>query len=305
MEFIKFLAQFNETLKKGLAEGEIKVKETDSGECSNCGEVIDDENREYEANGDIYCEECYYEHFSSCESCGDTIDMDNGDYVSTDNGMYCNNCGKYCQSCNSGYCTSGRHATTFYDVTDSRGHEESICENCFNNDYFNCEDCDENFESDQMYEIDDERVCPDCFKKKWKEDTMDTLIVWAETDGNDEKIRKEVLSQAETEFEKHKEYLVGAQFKAMQENGYLFSWDDLDLATTISHLSERQKLEDKWKSLVAAVQDPIHYACEVLADEAQANAYPTEGWSSNEVLEWTHENGASDQDDHFTGYQFF
>jgi hypothetical protein len=91
----------------------------------------------------------------------------------------------------------------------------------------------------------------------------------------------------------------------MQENGYLFSWDDLDLATTVAHLSDAQKLQDKWKLLVSAVQDPIHFACETLAEEIQENSNPTEGWSSDEVLEKIHENGVTDTDDNFMDCRFF
>ena len=304
MEFIKFLAQFNDAIKKGVDSGDIHMKEENDETCISCGDVIE-EGEAHEGDGDLYCENCYYDHYTSCEACGDTINTDDGDYVSSDNGTYCNDCGQYCQSCDNGFRTTGRNAVQFHEVTNARGHESSICDNCFHEDYFNCEECDENHSNDEGYEIDDERVCEDCFKTKWKEDVMESLVAWAETDGNDEKIRKAVLAQAESEFAKHKEYLVGAEFKAMQDHGYLFAWDDLDLATTVTHLSEAQKQQDKWKNLVAAVQDPIHFACEVLADEAQINANPTEGWSSDEVLEWTHDNGASDSDDNFTGYQFF
>jgi len=308
LNFIKFLSQFNEIAKTGLEKETIRLKGGGNGlECCSCGDPLDpegeDEDRAYEVDGDWYCQGCYDEHFTSCEHCGDAINLDDGDYVSGDNGIWCNDCGTYCPACQDGYCTAGRHPVEFHEVVDSRGDDISICDSCFEADYFSCSECDENHPRDEAYDFNGDSVCGDCFKKEWKEDIKDTLAKWAEHEGNDEKIKKDVIDQAELVFKNNKEALSSESFKKMQDEGYLYSWDDLDLITALHFIPEDKRI-GQWGELSSAMADPLDYALNAMEEEAWDKDNPSEQWDTDKVMEWLYNDGSeglamTDEEGHY------
>ena len=70
---------------------EDKPKPETIGNCYNCAYEIE---RNYELRGlnnELYCEDCYYERYTSCESCGDSIETDSSS-CDRDGYSYCDYC---------------------------------------------------------------------------------------------------------------------------------------------------------------------------------------------------------------------
>ena len=70
---------------------EDKPKPETIGNCYNCAYEIE---RNYELRGlnnELYCEDCYYERYTSCESCGDSIETDSSS-CDRDGYYYCDYC---------------------------------------------------------------------------------------------------------------------------------------------------------------------------------------------------------------------
>jgi hypothetical protein len=103
--------------------------------CYRCECEIERDSDDYHVTdgGDLYCQDCFDELFTSCECCGDEIH---------------------------------REGYNSYYIENS---EEVVCEDCFRNRsrYYTCEDCGGHFNSDQddNFEVDGQYVCSDCFDR--------------------------------------------------------------------------------------------------------------------------------------------
>ena len=301
-ELVQFLGNHDAEIKEGLASGAIHLSETDSQVCSQCHGHIETDD-EYEHNGEVYCEECYHEHFSNCAYCGDEINLDEGDYNSTDDGDFCYDCSKYCPDCEHAYVTKGRRGVSFYEVQESRGGSRNICESCFGEGYFTCEECDDNFSDDEQYDFDGDSVfCKECFDKKWREDVEDTLKSWVEEEGLEEVIAKEVAEQANKVFSTHKQKLAGEFFAEIQKAGYLYSWDDMDLQTILEFLPASE-LPSELRSLSDAMARPVDYAINTLTEEMELNELPSAAWGTEEVMDWLESNDVV-KNERYQGYNY-
>jgi len=301
MALLGFLGDMNELVKAGWDDGSIHLRDEDTPVCHECGEPIEEGNA-HEANGDDYCENCFYDLFSYCDGCGDFIDVQNGNYISTEDGYLCNDCGRTCPDCDQGYYTRGRHPMSFYEVTD--GNDREICEKCYLDNYFSCEKCDNAYPNDDRYEFNEESVCQECFNEDWDEEVKSVLKGWIETSGLEDKITKEVKEQAEKIFQKQKKELVGSYFKKMQEAGYLYSWEDLDLETALSFVWDGG-ITGVLQELYAATKDPISYAIDTLTKDMKDTETPTYAWETDEVVNWLQENDILSGDDVYQGCDYF
>ena len=148
-------------------------------------------------------------------------------------------------------------------------------------------------------EFDDEYYCQECFAAKWEEDVGETIEKWIAEEHLTNVITEAVKGQAENEFTKRKQELVGDVFKDMQREGYLFSWDDLDLATAIGFIPADKLKEDPLKAMVYAISSPVDFAIDLLTEEMMANDHPTESWDVGEVLESLAGLGVIDEDEKY------
>jgi hypothetical protein len=160
-------------------------KEIDeSYDCYECGNSTDGD---YHYNGDYYCDSCYCDNFSSCGSCGETVPTDditiaedsrgNQEYYCTDcvrsNSWVCDDChirytdnvssyevngeNLVCENCLENYYFC-ENCNKYYSDTNN-----GLCEDCYNEKYGQCVECDEEIEKDSNFKIDNNYYCPDCF----------------------------------------------------------------------------------------------------------------------------------------------
>lgn len=70
--------------------------------CYNCGRAINQDDEYYGADGEIYCERCYYDRFDSCYRCGETHYME--DLTIAEDELICEYCLNHhyslCPRCN-------------------------------------------------------------------------------------------------------------------------------------------------------------------------------------------------------------
>ncbi len=292
-KFLQFLSQFNELLKEGFEAGRIVERDDQLSVCSDCGDEVDVDDA-FTVGDDIYCQNCYFDHFDQCVVCGHEIDLENDTYHNVGDGRACDDCAEWCPDCEEAYITSGRRAVTFYTITDARGDsDKSVCENCFDNNgnYYTCFSCNDNFERPYK-DLDGDEYCPECYAEKWDESTFETLEKWLDDAGLTDTVRREVTGLAEKRFKGRKEALVGSKFKEMQDNGYLYSWDDLNLETAIQFVPEGANVE--LDSLRQMVEKPISVLLEKLAAEMRESDDPDQEWDEDDVKEWLESNDVID-----------
>ena len=117
--------------------------------CCNCGDSISEDDY-YSAEGDAWCENCYYDRFSTCERCEETV---RNEYTS---------------------CVQVRH-----------NDEEYWCEHCVDNHANTCHHCGNLWADVRMIAAEDADgdtvvVCPDCEERVENCDICDTLYADAE-----------------------------------------------------------------------------------------------------------------------------
>lgn len=96
----------------------------DAYTCNSCGRTIDDDNRYTGADDNDYCENCYYDNFSSCENCGETYYNDDLNYIESIGSDVCN----WCLSHHYGDCD--RCGETYRDRHLTNVGEKTYCRNC-------------------------------------------------------------------------------------------------------------------------------------------------------------------------------
>lgn len=169
--------------------------------CDNCGCGVDENNLYHDDNGNILCEQCFYDNYYYCLNCGEVVSND--DAISMDGEVYCDRCadrlnihccekcgeyhkdcyyvdgeGWYCEDCfsdNFFYCeqceTDKRNNENNYVNVD--GQEINICDDCLN-ELNHCEHCDNYFTS-ELTEVDGEYYCPDCLAELKESEESEVL----------------------------------------------------------------------------------------------------------------------------------
>lgn len=108
-------------------------------ECRDCGDIVDVVVNTYE--GEVICESCYADNYSTCDECGTVSHNDNTRYF--DEHFYCESCYDelvgYCQNCDSEV-----YRDDLTDVGSNVYHW--VCPDCLNDNH-TCRDCGDIVES--------------------------------------------------------------------------------------------------------------------------------------------------------------
>lgn len=160
-------------------------------QCEECGEYVR-KGDVHEVDGDYYCDECFDENFVECAECGEIIRRDDAHWYRDDaycddcfseNFVRCDHCGDYepredcthiesedvwvCEYCRNRYYTECGHCGEYFRdgrgytvIVNDRGRTEEWCYDCWGENTWTCEDCDECYSDDVPRDEDDR--CPHC-----------------------------------------------------------------------------------------------------------------------------------------------
>ena len=95
---------------------------------------------------------CCAGHRYRCADCGELIDEDDVRWIG--NEPYCSDCVRYCENCNEYYRGEGHYV-------DSSG--EWVCDDCYDNEYSECDCCGKRFLNSDLSEVEGELVCENCW----------------------------------------------------------------------------------------------------------------------------------------------
>lgn len=130
--------------------------------CAECGEVITEDP--IEIDGEMYCEHCVDEYFEVCADCGEYERRDNMYYIEDREEYICEDCynrGEYfcCPDCDRYYTSD--YATYVEGVGD-------VCNGCLD-DYYYCADCGRYFCSDDVHYVEryGEYICDECIDERY------------------------------------------------------------------------------------------------------------------------------------------
>jgi hypothetical protein len=136
-------------------ENEVEEEEVEVSTCYECGCEFGECDEKLEREGDIYCEDCYFEKFSVCDHCGETHEVDLMTWHEDE---------LFCQDCidqNFTTCDDCGNLHRDCDITHIDGND--VCDNCRMNNYVTCERCGDYAHVDNSYYSDelDENFCSD------------------------------------------------------------------------------------------------------------------------------------------------
>ena len=138
--------------------------------CAGCSRpIVGDEYIETSDTNRIYCTDCEDNYYFKCESCGEYFDEN---YITARNDRdrhICDGCYEdgadewfYCDDCEE-ICVG----ESWY--AHHNGDEVCVCEDCYNDHYYRCDDCDESVHEDNIHHVDDwTNVCDDCLEENWR-----------------------------------------------------------------------------------------------------------------------------------------
>jgi len=147
--------------------GSIDLQRTDGGIerpllCCNCNDISDDVHHD---GDDVWCEDCWYENFTTCEQCGSSYNVNGTEFICITIGEYkqyicehclldvaikCVKCGEWIDN------------YTIRCIEDSGNH---YCDECYSDVVVCCDECD--YESDESDNFDDDTgLCVDCAPNK-------------------------------------------------------------------------------------------------------------------------------------------
>ena len=127
--------------------------------CSCCGEIIG-EDEEYQVyDGEIYCESCFEDNFTTCDDCGEVFPREEVAYYEGVDRVLCEDCRDdgyfYCANCDQ----------LEYNSRSYRSADGEICEYCADYEYATCDRCGERVHNDYIRydEDDDYYYCEECY----------------------------------------------------------------------------------------------------------------------------------------------
>lgn len=107
--------------------------------CAECGAWCLEGNMTCVGRSEYVCDSCLDENFVKCHDCGDWIRSD--DAIEIGDEYFCDSCADdwtVCYDCDELINTRTESCETTHDG-------RTICESCYNEDYYRCENCDEVF----------------------------------------------------------------------------------------------------------------------------------------------------------------
>ncbi len=139
-------------------EGEIIIMEKEKVfRCSECWkEFTLDEMREN--TGEQYCEDCFNDLFEICSDCSNYFPTDSMFWIEEGEYHVCN----YCYDDND-YFRCDHCGVHFPDRDRGR---ENYCKDCFSENYFCCDRCNEIYHLDNSYNNDNGIFCEECFEEE-------------------------------------------------------------------------------------------------------------------------------------------
>lgn len=167
---------------------------SDKNICELCEKEV--KNLTSSPDGDI-CDDCLGEDYFTCEDCKGVYNKNDSTYIE-DHGYVCESCYdnySYCEDCEAHYDNSDmisvykehseryvcsdylRNYTECVDCgqhhysTYTTNNNSNICRDCYDNEYFTCDDCDEIYHFDYRSEDEDYTTCDDCY-----EDSSSSII---------------------------------------------------------------------------------------------------------------------------------
>lgn len=104
------------------------------------------------------CEEniCCCAPYAKCSDCGDELNED--EVIWVDDEPYCRDCVNYCERCNE------YHRQEEYYIQSSGMY---VCEDCFNYSYGTCDNCGQNYDLNELSEVDGITLCNDCLDRDY------------------------------------------------------------------------------------------------------------------------------------------
>jgi hypothetical protein len=127
--------------------------------CSDCGFEIDTQEKSYQINSEVLCQECFDEKYFVCSDCHE-IESRADEYITADGRSICERCSNdyfTCTHCNGLFPVSEHGFSEDWDI---------ICQDCFENYYSVCEECGHLVYRDDVYYSEDteQALCYECFK---------------------------------------------------------------------------------------------------------------------------------------------
>jgi hypothetical protein len=129
--------------------------------CCECGDRYSEDDMMY-ADGDSYCEHCFYEYYLYCEECNNVVYKDDA-YHTGDNYSLCPHCyeNRYetCEECGEGY------QSEFMTLT---VEGIAVCEHCIKSYTYSCIKCEAiYYYNRKLTELEEGLVCPDCLESDY------------------------------------------------------------------------------------------------------------------------------------------
>lgn len=124
--------------------------------CENCDERISHDDW-HEVNGEYYCEDCFFDIFTSCDNCGEIITQDDSVYSDFTDRTYCQSCFDdtfiFCENCSE---YRPRRYSENIDGSD-------YCYDCTGDLFTQCNQCWELIPNDDITEYNGDFFCQTCY----------------------------------------------------------------------------------------------------------------------------------------------
>ena len=129
-------------LRRGQSTKEHIGCEECSARCNHCNKAGTKDHMQAH-DGDWYCEECFSEYFDFCSACQDYVSRDESHYVESVGESFCSyHYGEKFFNCDE--CSEDFSNDEVHEVTNNRGRDVMVCNECFENEYGGRAEEDEN-----------------------------------------------------------------------------------------------------------------------------------------------------------------
>lgn len=139
--------------------------------CVDCGVEVNEYS--HRVNGEVWCENCFYDNFTVCEHCQEAVPLN--DVYHVEGGRYCENCASDARCCR-------RCGEYFWARNMLSANDEWYCDWCYGTLFIRCVKCKESVKRDYAIVVEWEPYCEDCAADScpceycgenfWEEDTV-------------------------------------------------------------------------------------------------------------------------------------